>query len=154
MKDMAPDTSEKTAAFFLSMNLLLFMLGRFSGSFLMTYIRPNRLLSAYALINIILVIIGIAAKGMTAVYAMMLVSFFMSIMFPTIFAMGIKGLGEDTKIASSLIIMSIIGGAIFPLLMGYIAISNIQLAMGVPLVCFVVVLAYGLVVGRRSVVSS
>jgi FHS family L-fucose permease-like MFS transporter len=81
---------------------------------------------------------------MVAVYAIMLVSFFMSIMFPTIFALSIKNLGEDTKIGSSLVIMSIIGGAIFPLAMGYLAVNDIQTAFFVPLVCFIVVFFFAI----------
>ena len=73
---------------------------------------------------------------MIAVYSVMLVSFFMSIMFPTIFALSIKNLGDDTKIGSSLVIMSIIGGAIFPLAMGYLAVNNIQTAFFVPFILF------------------
>jgi FHS family L-fucose permease-like MFS transporter len=79
---------------------------------------------------------------MTAVIAVMLVSFFMSIMFPTIFALSIKNLGNDTKIGSSLVIMAIIGGALFPLIMGYLAVRDIQIAFLVPFVCFVVVLLF------------
>lgn len=144
MKDVVPETPEKTAAYFLSANLVLFMIGRFTGSFLMTWIKPNRLLATYSIINLILILIGTLASGMTAVYAIMLVSFFMSIMFPTIFALGIKNLGNDTKIGSSLVIMSIIGGALFPLLMGYIAVNNIQSAFFVPFICFAVVLLFAL----------
>lgn len=144
MKDVVPETSEKTAAYFLSMNLVLFMIGRFTGSFIMTYIRPNKLLSIYAIVNLCLVLVGVFGDGMTAVYAIMGVSFFMSVMFPTIFALSIKNLGEDTKIGSSLVIMSIIGGAIFPLLMGYLAVNDIQLAFFIPFICFVVILIYGI----------
>jgi MFS transporter, FHS family, L-fucose permease len=74
----------------------------------------------------------------------MLVSFFMSIMFPTIFALSIKNLGEDTKIGSSLVIMSIIGGALFPLAMGYLAVNNIQTAFFVPFICFIVVFVFAI----------
>ncbi|MFL5811609.1 MAG: hypothetical protein ACJ749_18945, partial [Flavisolibacter sp.] len=85
--------------------------------------------------------------GKFAVYTLMAVPFFMSIMFPTIFALGVKNLGEETKIASSFIIMSIVGGAIFPLFMGRISDAtngNIQLSYIVPLICFAVVLLFAL----------
>jgi MFS transporter, FHS family, L-fucose permease len=144
MKDLVPETAEKTAAYFLSMNLVLFMIGRFSGSFLMTWIKPNKLLAVYSLINLGLILIGSLGSGMVAVYAIMLVSFFMSIMFPTIFALSIKNLGEDTKIGSSLVIMSIIGGAIFPLAMGYLAVNDVQTAFFVPFVCFIVVFFFAI----------
>jgi len=143
MIDVAPGTSEKTAAYFLSINLLAFMIGRFTGSFLMTYIKPKLLLTIYAIINIVLIIVSTNTSGMISVYAVIGVSFFMSIMFPTIFVLGIKDLGEDTKIGSSLIIMSIIGGAIFPLIMGYMGNNDIQTAFYVPLICFIVVALFG-----------
>ena len=122
-----------------------FMVGRFAGTFLMKYIQPARLLSIYAVINIILCAIAFGAKGSVAVYALMAVPFFMSIMFPTIFALGIKGLGEETKIASSFLVMSIVGGAIFPLFMGMIsdATGSIQNAYVVPMICFIVVFYFG-----------
>jgi len=122
-----------------------FMLGRFAGTFLMKYIRPARLLSLYAVINIALLTIALTATGPTAVYAVMAVPFFMSIMFPTIFALGIKGLGEETKIASSFLVMSIVGGAFVPVCMGLISdkTGSIQWAYIVPLLCFLVVLYYG-----------
>ncbi len=144
MKDLVPETAEKTAAYYLSMNLVLFMVGRFSGSFLMTWIKPNKLLAVYSLINLVLILVGSLGSGMTAVYSVMLVSFFMSIMFPTIFALSIKNLGEDTKIGSSLVIMSIIGGALFPLAMGYLAVINIQTAFFVPFICFIVVFVFAI----------
>lgn len=119
-----------------------FMIGRFSGTFFMRYIKPALLLGIYALINIALLSIAVLCRGDIAMYALIAVPFFMSIMFPTIFAMGISGLGEETKIASSFIVMSIVGGAIFPLFMGRISDAtggNIQLAYVVPAGCFFVI---------------
>ncbi|HMH23568.1 MAG TPA: L-fucose:H+ symporter permease [Puia sp.] len=123
-----------------------FMAGRFIGTFLMRYIRPAKLLSLYALINILLLVVALLAKGDIAVYAVMAVPFFMSIMFPTIFALGIKDLGEETKLASSFLVMSIIGGAFAPLLMGLISdkTGSMQTAYIIPLLCFVVVLIFGM----------
>jgi FHS family L-fucose permease-like MFS transporter len=122
-----------------------FMVGRFVGTFLMKYIRPARLLALYSIINIGLLAVSILAKGSAAVYAMLAVPFFMSIMFPTIFALGIKDLGEESKIASSFLVMSIVGGAVIPLLMGMISdrTGSIQLAYIVPLLCFLVTLYFG-----------
>jgi MFS transporter, FHS family, L-fucose permease len=137
---------EKRAAFVWgSIAMVGFMAGRFSGTFLMKYIKPARLLGYYAVINILLLLVAIIAKGNIAVYALMAVPFFMSIMFPTIFGMGVAGLGDETKIASSFIIMSIVGGAIFPLLMGVLSDNtngNIQLAYLVPATCFAVIALY------------
>lgn len=135
---------EKTASQFLSAALLCFMVGRFIGTFLMRYISPNRLLSIYALLNIVLLTVVVIYGGMLSVYALIGVEFFMSIMFPTIFSLSIQSLGKETKIGSSLVIMSIVGGAIFPLIMGRISdISSIQVAYSVPLVCFFIVLYFG-----------
>ncbi len=140
------DMPEKRAAFWWgSIAMVGFMAGRFIGTFLMKYIKPAGLLSLYALINIALLAIALLAEGNVAVYAVMAVPFFMSIMFPTIFALGIKGLGEETKIASSFLVMSIVGGAIFPLIMGYISdkTGSMQNAYIVPLLCFGVVFYFG-----------
>lgn len=135
---------EKTAAQYLSIALLCFMVGRFIGTFLMKYIAPNKLLSLYALINIVLLAFVVWLGGMASVYALIGVEFFMSIMFPTIFSLSVQGLGEETKVGSSLVIMAIVGGAIFPLIMGRISdMSNIQTAYLIPLVCFGVVFYFG-----------
>jgi MFS transporter, FHS family, L-fucose permease len=111
----------------------------------MKYIKPNMLLASYAFISVFLCIIAIVAHGMITVYAVILICFFMSIMFPTIFALGIKDLGGDTEYGSSLLIMSIVGGAIFPRFFGMIsdATGNVQLGYIVPLVCFIVVAWFG-----------
>ncbi len=137
---------EKDAAFkWGSIAMVGFMVGRFTGTFFMKYIKPEKLLGLYAVINIVLLSVATFAHNYIAVYALMGVPFFMSIMFPTIFALGIKGLGEETKIASSFIVMSIVGGALFPLLIGRISDAthgNIQLGYLVPLICFVAVALY------------
>lgn len=132
-----------------------FMAGRFIGTFLMRFIKPAKLLSLYALINILLLTVALTTKGYVAVYAVMAVPFFMSIMFPTIFALGIKDLGEETKLASSFLVMSIIGGAIAPLLMGAISdrTGSMQIAYIVPLLCFVMVLYFG-VKGYKTVAAN
>jgi FHS family L-fucose permease-like MFS transporter len=146
---------EKSAALWWgSIAMVGFMIGRFAGTFFMRYINPEKLLALYALINIALLAVSILANGNLAVYALMGVPFFMSIMFPTIFALGIRGLGEETKIASSFLVMSIVGGALFPLLMGRISDAtggHIQLSYVVPLACFVIIFIYA--IRQRSVVS-
>lgn len=136
---------EKTAALWWgSIAMVGFMVGRFAGTFLMRYIKPAKLLAIYSVINIALLAVAMFANGPAAVYAVVTVPFFESIMFPTIFALGIKGLGEETKIASSFLVMSIVGGAIFPLFMGMIsdATGSMQLAYIIPLVCFLVTLYF------------
>ncbi len=142
----AMDLPEKTAANWWGYIAMVgFMAGRFVGTALMRYIAPARLLAIYSAINVALLAVAVAAGGSVAVYAVLAVPFFMSIMFPTIFALGIKGLGEEGKIASSFLVMSIVGGAFFPLIMGLISdrTGSIQLAYIVPLLCFLVTLYFG-----------
>lgn len=137
---------EKTAGWYLSAYGLLFMLGRFVGSAIVKYVSPAKLLSLYALICIALSLIAVFADGKFVVVALGGLGFFMSIMFPTIFSLGIEGLKEETKAASSLIVMAIIGGAIFPVIMGGIIDStgdNIQIGYIVPFICFFVVWYFG-----------
>jgi FHS family L-fucose permease-like MFS transporter len=125
---------------------LAFLLGRIIGTSLMKFIKPERLLAIYALLSAGLCLVAITASGLIALFSVIGIAFFMSIMFPTIFSLGIKDLGADTKFGSSLIIMSIVGGAILPPVMGYIAdvTDNIQLGYIVPLVCFLVVFLFGI----------
>lgn len=135
-------TSNQDAAYLLSICLLLFTLGRFSGTALMRKVSPRALLAVYSLLNVILCLFVILLPGMVAVFALMAVFFFMSIMFPTIFALGIKNLGEQTKRASSFLIMSIVGGALVPPVMGLISDRSTALSFIVPLLCFLIVLYF------------
>lgn len=138
---------EKTAGYYLGIYGLLFMSGRFIGTIIMRYIQPAKLLAIYALLCILLSCVAIYADGKNVVLALGGLGFFMSIMFPTIFSLGIKDLNENTKPASSLIVMSIIGGAIFPVIMGKIIDNSgddIQKGYIVPLLCFFVVLYFGI----------
>lgn len=137
--------SEVKAADYLGICGLAFLAGRFLGTFLMRYIKPGSLLTTYAVINTLLCVVAIAGEGLTTVYAVILICFFMSIMFPTIFALGIEGLGGDMEYGSSLLIMSIVGGAILPRVFGAIgdATGNIQIGYVVPLLCFVIVAGFG-----------
>jgi FHS family L-fucose permease-like MFS transporter len=123
----------------------MFWAGRLSGSFIMRNFRPDRLLSVYAGISVILMFLVVCGLGWLSVTSLFLTYFFMSIMFPTIFVLGLRDLGPLTKKASSYIIMAIVGGAICPMLMGYIAdTSSMRIGFIVPLLCFGVVLFYGL----------
>lgn len=135
---------EGTAAKYLGFFGLAFMLGRFAGTFLMQYIQPRKLLILYATINILLSLLAITGTGMVVVYTLIAIAFFMSIMFPTIFSMGIDGLGHNTKIGSSLIVMAIVGGALLPPVLGMISdiTGNIQNGYIVPLTCFTVILLF------------
>ncbi len=136
--------AETEATNYLGYLLLCFMVGRYVGTYLMQKIAPQTLLAIYSAINILLMAYIVMVGGRIGVYAFMGVEFFMSIMFPTIFALGIKNLGSHTKMASSYMVMSIVGGALIPLALGYISNEvNIQVAYAVPLVCFFVILYYG-----------
>ncbi len=133
---------------------LAFMTGRFFGVFLMRFMLPERLLALYSLICIALSLVAVFVSGMPAVYSVIGIAFFMSVMFPTIFSLGIKGLGRDTKFGSSLIVMSIVGGAILPPLFGYISdvTGDIRYGHLVSILCFAVVLAFA-VTGHKIVKS-
>lgn len=145
-----PGLGEKTAAAYLTWSLVAFMIGRFVGTALMGKISPAKLMGIYALCNVSLILVAVMVGGPVGLLALATTSFFMSIMFPTIFANAIRGLGELTKLAASFLVMSIIGGAILTALMGFISDqSSIRVAMLVPAVCFVVVAAFGLR-GRES----
>ena len=121
----------------------LFTLGRACGSFVISQASPPRVLAAYAAINVLLTAVAMAG-GMPGLVAMFATFFFMSVMYPTIFALGIHGLGDHTKLGSSLIVMSIVGGAIAPPFMGRIADAHsMHAGFCVPLVCFALIAAYG-----------
>ncbi|WP_277966513.1 L-fucose:H+ symporter permease [Pantoea trifolii] len=137
--------TNQSAAYMLSVAMICFMLGRFFSTWLLGRVKPAAMLAAYALINIVLCAVVMVGAGDVSVVALIAIFFFMSTMFPTIFAMGVKNLGESTKQASSFMIMAIVGGAIMPYFMGLISdhIST-AVAYSLPLLCFVVVLAYAL----------
>jgi FHS family L-fucose permease-like MFS transporter len=118
-----------------------FMVGRFAGTFLMRFVEPARLLRAYALASAALALVAMLCTGMLPVFAVIGIAFFMSIMFPTIFSLGIQGAGQATEMGSSLIIMSIVGGAVLPVAFGTLSdrTGNIQHGYAVPLLCFLVI---------------
>jgi FHS family L-fucose permease-like MFS transporter len=131
--------SEKAAGYFLSGTLVAFAVGRFAATYLMRFVEPKLLMGAYSIANIVLVGIGILFPGWLGLWAVFLTSFFMSLMFPTIFALGLKGLGPNTKVAASFLVMAIIGGAVFTPLMGLVfeAAKSMATAMLVPLGCYI-----------------
>lgn len=122
----------------------LFLLGRLIGSQVMRFMKPHTTLATYSFINVLMMLVVMTCHGRIGNAALLLSFFFMSIMFPTNFALAIKGLGEQTKKASSFVVMSIVGGAIVPMLMGRIAdVSSMRVGFIVPLLCFIVVGWYG-----------
>jgi len=135
-------TNER-ASYLLAGSLLLFTIGRFAGTAIMKFVAPNKLLAVYAIINVILCSIVIWSEGMISIYTLMAIFFFESIMFPTIFALGVKNLGGNTKKGSSFIIMSIVGGALVPYVMGSLAETySTPFSYIVPLICFVFVFVF------------
>jgi len=150
-----PGTHEKTAAHYLQLHLFGFMIGRFAGSAMMKVVPAARLLSLFAAGALVSILVVLFATGAAPVWAVVFIGFFHSIMFPTIFALSLKQLGPYTKLGSSLLVMSIIGGAICPAIMGMISdASNIQKAFVVPMACYVFVLYFALSGYRPTVVEA
>ena len=136
---------EKHASDLLAGALLGFMIGRFFGTFLMRYIAPVKILITYSIVNCALLILAFVVDGTLSVYAIMAIPFFLSIMFPTIFSLSIRGLGDKTKTGSSLLIMGIVGGAVIPLSLGLVSDkTNIRVAYLVPLICFAYIFYFAL----------
>ena len=144
MKQYTP-VSEKTAANYIIYSLVAMLVGRFVSTPLMKFISPSRLLGIYGAANVVLMAVAVTHPGMLGAWAIVGGSFFLSIMFPTIFALGLKGLGENTKLGGSMLVMAIVGGAFFPLVLGAISRSTGSMAMAylVPLFCFAGVSLYG-----------
>ena len=143
--------SDKGAANLASLGFLLFLTGRFTGTAILKKVAAHTLLGVYGILNVVLCLIVFLKLGWVSVAAVFLTYFFMSIMFPTIFALGIFGLGSGAKKASSFIVMAIMGGAVLPKLMGAIADkSDLSRGFVVPLLCFGFVAFYGFMWPRLS----
>ncbi len=137
-----------------AIGFVLFMTGRLCGSAVISQFKAERVLAIYSCVNVVLVAIAMRG-GKVGMYAMFATFFFMSVGFPTIFALGIRGLGEHTKLGSSLIVMSIVGGAIAPPFMGHIADRHsMRAGFVVPLVCFVFVALYGFTWAKLNTLAS
>lgn len=132
--------TDERASYLLAISLIMFTVGRFAGTAFMKVIAPNVLLGIFAIVNILLSAMVVWAGGQLSIYALMAIFFFESIMFPTIFALGVKNLGRYTKQGSSFIIMSIVGGALVPFVMGAMADRySTSFAYIIPLFCFIIV---------------
>ncbi|MGE5568574.1 MAG: L-fucose:H+ symporter permease [Rhodospirillales bacterium] len=138
---------EKVAGYFLTGTLVAFGVGRFTATYLMQYVKPNILMGIYSVINVALVAVGVLFPGWVGLWAIFFTSFFMSLMFPTIFALGLKELGPNTKMGGSMIVMAIIGGAVFTPIMGLIfeATRSMAMAMLVPGFCYAFIAYYSFV---------
>ena len=138
---------EKVAGYFLTGTLVAFGVGRFSATYFMKFIQPGKLMGIYGIVNMLLVSVGVFFPGWLGLWAIFLTSFFMSLMFPTIFALGIKELGPHTKLGASMIVMGIVGGAVFTPVMGLVFqfTRSMATAMGVPLFCYAVITHYAFI---------
>jgi FHS family L-fucose permease-like MFS transporter len=138
-----PGTLEKDALHWLPISFAIFFAGRLIGTLLMSRVNAEKLLALFAAINVVLCLVAVATGGTTGLYALIASSFFMSIMFPTIFTISLRGLGPYTKSGSSFLVMAIIGGAVFTAIMGWMSReSSINIAYIVPAACFAVVFAF------------
>jgi FHS family L-fucose permease-like MFS transporter len=136
--------SDRSAGNLQTMAFALFALGRLLGSVVVGAVRPQLALVAYALINVAMMLIAWLIGGIIGVAAVMGSFFFMSIMFPTIFALSIDGIGRETKLGSSVLVMSIVGGAVMTPIMGLVADhAGMRIGFLIPLACFAFVAAYG-----------
>ncbi len=135
--------SDEQAGYFFSLSIAMLMMGRFAGTALMRIIAPYKLLALFAGMNILMCLIVAAQLGWISFIALILINFFFSIMFPTIFSLGLKNLGKYRQQASSFIVMGVVGGGLFPPLMGLIANHNVAAAYYLPIICYLVILAYG-----------
>lgn len=141
-----PKNSEQAASLILAIGGMgLFWIGRISGSYLMKFFKPKRLLAGYAVINTFLMLLVQLALGWGSVIALFSCYFFMSVMFPTIFALGIHGLGSLTKKGSSFLVMAVAGGAFCPPIMGVVADhSSMSVAFFIPMLCFAFIAWYAI----------
>lgn len=139
-----PGTTPGFAANYLTATMVCFFIGRFSGTWLIRHYAPHKVLAVYAFISMVLCVISTAAGGHVGLIALTLCSMFMSIQYPTIFSLGIKGLDQDTKYGSSIIVMTIIGGGIVTPLMGFVsdAAGNIPTAELIPALCFAIIFIF------------
>ena len=139
-----PHLANDMAAYFFSLNLVGMMLGRFLGTYLMRFIAPNQLLAGAALANMLLCVVVAQHAGWVSFGALIGLNFFFSIMFPTIYSLGLKDLGRHKQLASSFIVMGVVGAAVFPrFVMGPVANASVAHAYYLPIICYVVVFLFG-----------
>jgi FHS family L-fucose permease-like MFS transporter len=145
-------STDKMAGYFLTGSLVAMAIGRIGSTALMRFISPVKMVTVYAAINFILICFGTTRPGMAGACAILVTSFFMSVMYPTIFALGVNGLGEDTKLGGSLLVIGITGGAVFPPAMGWITrlTGSVALGYALPALGYVVVALYSVMVSRSN----
>lgn len=135
--------TDEMAGYYFGISMLMMMGGRFLGTFLMSYIAPNKLLASFAMANIVMCVIVAQSFGWPSFIALLMLNFFFSIMFPTIFSLGLKNLGPRTQQGSSFIVMGVVGGALFPPLMGLVANHDVATAYYLPIICYLVIFLFG-----------
>jgi MFS transporter, FHS family, L-fucose permease len=147
---LLPRTAEQAGATYYIMSLILFVIGRFACTFAMEYVKPRNLLTALSALAVACCLITIYAPGFAGIYALMGISFCMSLMFPTIYGLGIAGLKDDMKVGGSGMVMAIAGAAVLTQIQGVVSdgAGSIKVAYWVPALAFIVVGFYGAVVCR------
>jgi len=135
--------TDQKAIYFMSLFMGMMLAGRVVGTSLMTVVAPNKLLTIFAACNILMCVIVAQHLGWPSYIALLMINFFFSIMFPTIFSLGLKNLGNQTQQASSFIAMGVVGGAVFPFIMGQVANHNVAQAYYMPIICYVVIFLFG-----------
>lgn len=150
---LLPQTSEQAGATYYILSLILFVLGRFTGTALMSYFKPRKLLTAFALVAFLLCMVTIYGEGRFGVYALVGVSGCMSLMFPTIYSLGIAGLGDDTKVGGAGMVMAIAGAAFLTQIQGIVSdqTGSIEFAYWVPAIAFIIIAYYGGIVCKKWV---
>ncbi|OUJ76287.1 sugar MFS transporter [Hymenobacter crusticola] len=135
--------ADAVASRYFALSMVMMMVGRFVGTYLMRFIAPNKLLATFALANAVLCVIIAQSWGWPSFIALLGLNFFFSIMFPTIFSLGLKDLGAKTQQGSSFLVMTVAGGAIFPYLMGKVANHDVAAAYYLPIICYLVIFLFG-----------
>lgn len=134
---------DAVAANYLVLFMAMMLAGRFIGTFLMRFIAPHTLLAIFAAANILMCIVVAQSWGWPSFIALLMINFFFSIMFPTIFSLGLKNLGSHTQTGSSFISMGVVGGALFPFLMGAVADHDVATAYYLPIICYFMIFLFG-----------
>jgi len=136
-------TSEK-AGYFFGLSMIMLVLGRFIGTLLIRYVvAPHKLLWIFAFCNVLMCLLVAQRLGTISFIALIMINFFFSIMYPTIFSLGLKDLGRYTERASSFIVMGVVGGGLFPFLMGWVADHDVATAYYLPIICYAVIFSFG-----------
>lgn len=152
---LLPRTAEQAGATYYILSLILFVIGRFTCTWFMKYIKPVNILSGLGVLAITATLIAIYASGFIGIYALISISGFMSAMFPTIYGLGMRNLGEDTKIAGSGMVMAIAGAAILTQLQGILSDQSgaIKFAYWVPAIAFIIITFYSFTYARKKTVE-